>query len=154
MDAVQKARNSAAALLAAKMYTCRELCDKLIIKGFSKELSEQVTSEFISAGFLNDAEFANMYIADQVNLGAKGIYRIKQELLRKGVSSSIIETAIENADIDTKNTLSEYISLRGLCDNIHTRKDLEKLKARLARRGFSLSEINSCLSEYTFNFED
>ena len=154
MDKVQKARNSAAAILTIKMHTCRELCDKLIKKGFDKELAEQVTGEFISAGFLNDAEYASMYISDQATLGAKGTYRIKQELIKKGVSLSIIEDALACADIDTQSTLREYITLRGLCDNIHTRRDLEKLKARLARRGFSLSEINSCLAEYTFHFED
>ena len=154
MDKVQKARNSAVAILAVKMHTCRELCDKLIKKGFDKELAEQVTGEFISAGFLNDAEYASMYISDQVNIGAKGTYRIKQELIKKGVSLSIIEDALARADIDTQSTLREYISLRNLCDNIHTRRDLEKLKSRLARRGFSLSEINSCLTEYTFHFED
>lgn len=154
MDRVQKARNSAAAILAIKMHTCRELCDKLIKKGFDKELAEQVTGEFISAGFLNDAEYAAMYISDQVNLGAKGTYRIKQELIKKGVSLSIIEDALACAEVDTQSVLHEYVSLRGLCDNIHTRRDLEKLKARLARRGFSLSEINSCLAEYTFHFED
>ncbi len=154
MDKFQKARNSAAAILAVKMYTCRELCDKLIKKGFDKDLAEQVTGEFISAGFLNDAEYASMYISDQVNLGAKGTYRIKQELIKKGVSLSIIEDALACSDIDTLSALREYISLRGLCDNIHTRRDLEKLKTRLARRGFSLSEINSCLAEYTFYFDD
>lgn len=150
MDMVKKARNTVAGLLLNKMYTCREIYDRLLRKGFEKELAEQVVAEFVQAGYLDDSRYAQMYVEDEARLAAKGKFRIRQELMRKGVASSIIDEAIEEAEIDTLACLREYISQRNLCDNIHSRKDLERLKARLARRGYSLGEINRCLSEYTF----
>lgn len=154
MDMQRKARNTAAALLAGKMYTCSEIYDRLLRKGFDKELAEQVVEEFVRAGYLDDQRFAQMYITDSVNLGAKGMFRIRQELMRKGISGSILDRAMEETEVDSASALAEYVSQRNLCENIHSRKDLEKLKARLARRGYSLREINQCLSAYTFHFDD
>ena len=154
MDILKKARNTAAGLLCNKMYTCREVYDRLCRKGFEKELAEQVVSEFVSAGYLDDRRYAQMYVEDETRLSAKGKFRIRQELMRKGVSGSIIDEALEEAEVDTEACLREYVSQRKLCENIHSRKDLERLKARLARRGYSLTEINRCLSEYTFHFEE
>ena len=150
MDMDKKARNAAAGFLLYKMYTCREIYDRLRRKGFEKELAEQVVAEFVKAGYLDDRRYAQMYVEDEAKLAAKGKFRIRQELLRKGVASSIIDEVMDDAEFDTEACLREYISQRNLCDNIHSRKDLERLKARLARRGYSLSEINRCLAEYTF----
>lgn len=154
MDTLTKARNAAAGLLANKMYTCKEIYDRLCRKGYEKDLCEMVVSEFVASGYLDDRRYAQMYQEDESKLGAKGNWRIRQELLRKGVAGSIIDEIMEESEIDTEAYLREYISQRNLAENIHSRKDLEKLKARLARRGYSLGEINRCLSAYTFHFDE
>ncbi len=154
MDKRIKARNTAAGYLANKMYTCKEIFDRLCRKGFEPELAEQVVAEFVQAGYLDDRRYAELYITDESKLSAKGKFRIKQELYRKGIAASIIDEVMEETEVDTESVLREYLSLRNLCDGIHSRKDLEKLKARLCRRGYSLGEVNRCLSEYTFQFED
>lgn len=154
MDALTKARNAAAGLLANKMYTCKEIYDRLCRKGYEKELCEQVVSEFVSAGYLDDRRYARLYLEDESKLAAKGNFRLRQELLRKGVCGSIIDEAMEEMEIDTEAYLKEYISQRNLADSVHSRKDLERLKARLARRGYSLGEINRCLGTYNFRFDE
>ena len=119
-----------------------------------KELAETVVSEFVAAGFLDDRRYAELYVSDEARLRAKGKFRIRQELYRKGVASSVIDAVLEEADVDTEALLREYIEQRNLCDAVHSRKDLERLKARLCRRGYSPGEIHRCLAEYTFQFED
>lgn len=154
MDMVKKARNTAAGLLAAKMYTCREIYDRLCRKGFDKELAETVVSEFVAVGFLDDRRYAELYVSDEARLGAKGKFRIRQELYHKGVASSVIDAVLEETEVDTEALLRDYVEQRNLCDMVHSRKDLERLKARLCRRGYSPGEIHRCLAEYTFQFED
>ena len=154
MDMLHKARNVAAVLIGGKMYTCREMYERLCRKGFEKELAEQVVSEFIDAGYLDDRKFAELYISDAVTLGAKGMYRIRKELMLKGISASVIDAAAETVEADTESNLKEFINQRNLCGQLHSRKDLEKLKARLVRRGYSIYEINECLSDFKFDFED
>ncbi len=95
-----------------------------------------------------------MYVSDAVSLGVKGVYRIKQELYKKHIARSIIDEVCANLEEETADALREYVESRRLYEGITSRHELEKLKARLARRGFSLREINECLSNYKFKFED
>lgn len=150
----QRAAKTAANILGRRMCTCKELFDKLYRKGYSKEIIERVVSDFISAGYLDDRKYAEMYIEDSINLSAKGMYRIRQELKLKGISDSVIDDIIMNNEYKATDALMEYIEQRRLFENIHSKKDLEKLKARLVRRGYSYSEINFCLSDYKFNIEE
>lgn len=154
MEMRQKAMGVAAALLAGRMYTCREIYDRLVRRGYDKELAEQVVEEFVRAGFLNDARYAQCYIADAAALGAKGKTRIRQELRQKGVAAKVIDDAMEEAEADFAGALADYVRQRDLCAAVHSRKDFEKLKARLLRRGYSMKEINRCLEEYSFNFDE
>lgn len=154
MEPLQRAQNTAAAILGRKMYTCRELYDRLCRKGFEKEIASMTVESFIRAGYLDDRRFARLYVEDAVRLGAKGAFRIRQELLQKGVSGQIIDEALESCEADTGEALKEYVKQRQLFSGIHSRRDLEKAKARLARRGYSLREINRCLDDYTFCFDE
>ena len=154
MDEYTKAKKLAAALVAARMYTCREIFTRLCRKGISEDVAEKVVSDFCNAGILDDKAYAEAYVQDAISLGQKGAYRIKQELYSKGIASSIIDEACENAEVDTYSALCNYVEMHGLCDNVTSKNDLEKLKAQLVRRGFSLVEIKRCLSEYEFDFRE
>lgn len=151
MDDFLRGKKLAMRFLAARMYTSREIFDRLRKKGYSIELAEEIVSELISEGFIDDRRFAEFYISDSINIGYKGVYRIKQELLRKGVPASIIDRAIENAEVDSLEALREYVKQKLSTTEIETRKDYERFRAMLARRGYSLSEIREVLSEYDFD---
>ena len=149
----EKAKKIAAGLVATRMYTCREIEDRLRRKKIDSEIAEKVVGDFVGAGILNDFEYAKLYIEEAVRLGGKGMYRIRQELYAKGVARAVIDDACDNCEEDTLAAICEYVESHRLCEGITTRKDLEKLKARLARRGFSSAEIRECLSNYEFTFE-
>lgn len=140
----EKAKKIAASLLSYKSYTCWELCQKLIRKGVEEETAEITVSEFARAGILNDEEYAKMYIHDALTLGMKGLFRIKQELRAKGIAGSVIDEAAKQVDIDVEKQLESYVRLRFGDKEFFDRRELEKAKAHLARRGYSLSEINKC----------
>lgn len=154
MDTGQRALDTAAAMLGRKMYTCKELCDRLIKKGFLKEHAEEAVARLIEAGYLDDFRYAQLYIEDAVRLGAKGMYRIRQELYQKGISDSIIAKAMEESETDERAALYEYVAARHLFDHIHSRRDLEKVKARLVRRGYSLRDIQSVIEKAEISMEE
>ena len=154
MDDMTRCLNYAKRFLSARMYTAKEIFDKLRRKGYSKEMSENAVSLLIEDGILNDGQYAEFYISDSLTIGYKGIYRVKQELLRKGVANRVIENAIQNCDIDTYEILKEFTDLKLKNTKITCRKDLEKFRTMLARRGYSLDEISGVLSEYDFDFKD
>ena len=154
MDTYEKAKKIAAGYVAARMYTCREIEDRLCRKGIEKDVAERVVSDFAAAGILDDKLYAEAYASEAVRLGGKGAFRIRQELYAKGVAKSIIDDACSEIGEDTLAALCEYVESHRLYEGITSRRELEKLKARLARRGFSSSEIRECLSNYNFELED
>lgn len=144
---LEKAKKIAASLLSYKSYTCQEIYQRLVRKGIDTETAELTVAEFVKAGILNDAEYARMYIHDALVLGMKGLFRIKQELRAKGVALSVIDRAAEEVDVDTEEMLESYARIRFGDKEFFDWRELEKAKAHLARRGFSLSEINKCFKK-------
>ena len=140
----ERAKKITAKLVSFKMYTANEVYKKLIQKGIPDEIAEKTVAEFCKAGILNDEEYAKAYIHDGLLVNMKGVFRIKQELIQKGVATSVIEKAMKDVDIDETSQLNEYVELRFGGKVFSDRKEIEKAKAHLARRGFGLYEINKC----------
>lgn len=142
-----RAKKFAAYSLGSRMYTCHEIEDKLRRKGYSQEVAEQVIEEFCRLGYLNDKTYAELYITDAVNIGYKGMYRIKQELSLKGIARSIIDLAAEETEVDVYAKLCEYAQSHFADTEISDWKELEKIKAKLARRGYSPQDIRNCFDD-------
>ena len=155
MDSVLlKGKKLAMRFLASRMYSSREVFDRLRRNRYSAEDAEEIVSELISDGILDDKRYAEFYITDSINIGYKGVYRIKQELLRKGVAASTVDLVLSNMDFDSKAALREFVNRRLSVTEIETRKDYKKFRTMLARRGYSLGEINEVLSEYDFDLKN
>lgn len=154
MDAFLRGKRLAMRFISTRMYTSMEIFDRLRRKGYESEMSEMIVSELIEEGFLDDKHYSDCYIVDSVNIRQKGAYCIKQELLRKGVSQSVVERAFLEADVDFDSALREFVDQRLRVTAIASRKDYEKFRAMLARRGYGLDEIRRVLSDYDFDLSD
>ena len=141
---INVAKKTVAKLISYRSYTCKEIYRKLLAKGCEKEIAEQTIEEFCSAGILNDEEYAFCYIHDGLVIGLKGLFRLKQELLAKGVAASVIERAAERVDIDTAEQLESYVQLKYGDKEFSDMREIEKAKMHLMRRGYGISEINKC----------
>lgn len=141
----ERCKKYALGLLAARMYTCSEIYERLIRRGAEKEDAEAVVFDLVSLGYLDDRKYAEFYILDRVNLYGKGMYRIKQELIKKGVAAYIIDEAIKNSDADVMNALVDYARLKFGEDTEYSYKEFSKIKAHLLRRGYSYGEVGECL---------
>lgn len=139
---IEVAKKIAAKLISYKMYTCSEVFKRLCQKGCDSETAEMVVAEFCRAGILNDEEYAKMYIHDASLISMKGMFRIRQELLAKGLASAVIERAIAESEVNADDQLEHYAELK-FGDKVFSEyREIEKAKAHLARRGFSISDIN------------
>ena len=143
----EQAKKFVAKRLGFKSYTCQEIFRKLVHSGCDEAIAEEVISEFCKAGIINDEEYAKMYIHDALVVGLKGMFRIKQELLAKGISQKIVEKAASLLEEDQDEYLEKYVLMR-FGDTVFTDlKELEKAKAHLMRRGFGIYDINSCFKK-------
>lgn len=147
MSDIIKAKRYAVGLLSRRMYTSCEIFDKLIKKGFSDEISRSVVDEFSDLKYINDEEYARLYFTDNINVKAKGVYRISRELAQKGISRDIIQDVSAEFEDNVYSKLKEYVKFKTYGSLPTDFKEVEKLKAHLIRRGYSISDINRVLSE-------
>lgn len=169
-------------LLGRKRYTVAEMQKKLsarLIKIADPESIEKipaVIARLRELNLLNDKEFAELFIRDQLQRKPQGLMLLKQNMTQKGIEKELINEAINNfitaADhnnpIDTNNstdrsnpsdrttkefTLARLAAVKKLktLTKIPPQKQREKLVRFLFSRGFSpsiaIKVVNSKLGE-------
>ncbi len=145
-----RAKNYGAYCLGKKNLTEEELYKKLSEKGY-EEVATEVLAEFTKAGLVDDRNYTYMYISDGINIKCKGLYRLRDELIKKGVDKRIIDSVSKDFEEDCYNSLVSFIKAHYGEEKISDRKTLEKIKAQLLRRGYSYSEIRRCFDEFDWS---
>lgn len=124
--------------------TVKEMRTYLEEKGYSGEEISPLIEELVSLRYLDDYEYAKMYIEYALSK-KRGINRIKLELRDKGIS----EENIDNAIMDSKESLeidelSDAISLaRSFTSDINEidEKKIGSIVRKLKRRGYRDGDI-------------
>lgn len=144
---IERAKRYALNLLSLRMYTCSEIYERLVRKGAEPSCAEKVVASLMEAGILDDKKYAEYYIHDAASISGKGAYRIKQELIKKGIAAKIADEALKETEVSFKNEILEYTRMK-FGENMEVSyKEMEKIKSHLARRGYSYGEISDCLSD-------
>ncbi|PSR95254.1 Regulatory protein like [Actinidia chinensis var. chinensis] len=91
----QDAENLAIGLLATRAYTVVEMRKKLLGKRFPLDIVDAVIMDFQSRGLINDCLYAETFSRSRWSSLSWGPRRIKQALLKKGVSEVNAAKAIE-----------------------------------------------------------
>ena len=147
----EKCKKYALNLVNVRMYTCSEINEKLLRKGADEENAEIIVTELMALGILDDRKYAEYYIEDAVRAN-KGIYRIKQELYKKGIASALIDELIGNQSADVFSALLNYTRYKFGEKSEYSYKEYSNIKAHLARRGYSYGEIEKCLEELEITY--
>lgn len=134
------AKKYLAASLARSSQSIKEADLKLMRKGFSKETREKTIEFFKKCGYLDDELFAKAYVRYASQVKRFGKIRIKNDLHKKGISSDIINSVIEDAD--DENALAAAAEKELAKTDARDRKTIEKIKRRLYAKGYSIYDIN------------
>lgn len=150
MDEYEKYLNKAVRFLSIRPRSEKEMREYLAKKNTPEQITEKIIAFFIEKKFLNDEEFARMWVRNRTTLKPKSKRIIKLELLQKGIDSDTIEQVLAGeddekavSDIDqarklARSRLPRYKSL--------TRQELyQKLGGYLARKGFSWEVIKKSI---------
>lgn len=148
-DQVKKAFNMAGNFLSYRMRSVKEIEDYLKKKEFDSEVIEQVIGRLKSHGYIDDEEFAKMFVDSRKRSSSKGPAAIKQELKKKGLSEGEMEKAInrfsEEEQIVAAASFAEKQAKR------HRKKSNTEMKRSimqtLAGKGFSRDVIEAALNE-------
>lgn len=113
--------------------------------------SRTVTETLVWAeriGLIDDEAFARLWIADRLANRPRGIFLLRRELRQKGVSSELIERALEQAQVD-EEALAHRLAAEqlGRLSEGSWKEREPKTLAFLSRRGFPLSLSRKVLRE-------
>ena len=92
---LRRARERALYLMESRDHSYRELFDKLE-KNYSEDICFEVCNRLAEIGVINDRRYAEKLCRQLFEVKKLGRYRVRQEMRLKGLSSEIIEEAMEN----------------------------------------------------------
>jgi len=140
-DSKEVAYQKALMLINHRPRTRQEIRQKLIEKGFSSSLIEEVLFRLEGAGLVEDAKFARLWVENRNSFHPRSQRLMRLELRQKGVAEDEIDTALvgsaEDAELATQAAMQQMRKYTGL-EWVDFRK---KLSAYLLRRGFSYGTI-------------
>lgn len=142
-----KAMRKSLSLLSYKPRTEREMCDKLRENEYDDEIIGVTIEKLLSLGYINDYDYALSYIESR--LSAYGMYRIKSDLFRKGISSEIIEKAVSDSEVDQSDEIRELFAKKlKSCEGLTNEKRYNRVMSYMLRKGFDYGSINKLFEEF------
>lgn len=123
-------------LLGRRAYTRAQLQEKLARKAATPQTIQEVLDRAAELGLYDDQLFAKNFVSSRSHL--LGSYRLRQELLRKGVAEEkILEALAGVAEAEQVDAATALLKKQQWRWQGEAHKIRQKAFAYLARRGFS-----------------
>lgn len=137
-----------------KSRTSEEVRRKMLEKDFAPEEAEYAVQFLEEFGYVDDSKYALAFIYETMKRKPAGESRLRQELLKRGVSKHVVEDALTQAfPPETSRETALELALAAAQKKIRSleRKDPSKRKQALVgylqRQGFSWAVIKNVLAE-------
>jgi regulatory protein len=146
IDENDKAFQRAISFLAVRPRSRKEIERHLHQKGISMQAIEQAINRLDSYNYINDAEFARIWIENRLRQRPRGRFGLSCELKQKGVSEAVIEAALSGYD----EHQAAWAAIRpklGRWENLTEMERRRKIYSFLKQRGFSGETIRDICEE-------
>jgi regulatory protein len=146
----RRAKESALRGLASRARSRTEIRRSLERKGYESDLIEEVLGELERLDFIDDGQFTRAWVEARTVGRPMGARRIAHELRQKGVSSEIIEAALEERTAPEGELALALTAGRQAVKRLRGQERAvarRKLAAALGRRGFSWSVVSLALDQ-------
>lgn len=156
-SARRKMMNKALDLLSMRDYSRRELSDKLVTKawekkeqkdmdlGSLKQQASDICDRLEELGLLNEERFARSYVDELIRRKHLSKSGLKTALIQKGVQRDIIETVLEEVDIDPVEQVRELLATKFKNRDLSDEKQKTRTVNALLRLGYRYGEINATM---------
>lgn len=135
----KSAFEKASSYLETRMHSKKELSDKLIKKGYSKEAISEAIKKLEEYHFVDDLLFAKQFLEQNSKLSKN---MIKNKLLSKGVSFDVVNDCLcQREDDDEAVVCERQIEKYLKSKKIENYNDLSKMYASMLRKGFNLEMV-------------
>lgn len=152
---LRKAQERALYLLEGRDYSRFELYRKLK-DTYDEDIAEEICDKMEKLRLLDDRRYAEKLCGHMLEVRHYGLFRIKQELRRRGIDAELVQEILDDISDDDEESFERLEKLieqkyeRYLTD----RKGVEKVKNALLRLGYSYGQIKEALDLYDLDFED
>jgi regulatory protein len=144
-------------LLTAAARPRASLATALRQRGIPDEVADRVLSRFVEVGLIDDAAYANSFVAAKHRERALGATALRTELRRKGLDEQVVDAAVRAVDHDAERdrarTLIERRLDAAMANGAPTAR--RRLVGLLARRGYSVEMacqvVDEALASYDAN---
>lgn len=110
--------------------------------GVPASVTERVFDRLVERGYVDDQKFAKYWVENRRLKKGASARLLRGELIKKGVSSTDIDKAMELSERDEGDELAKVIARKK-----RLYSDEQKLIAYLARQGFSYDDVKRALSD-------
>lgn len=156
-SARRKMMNKALDLLSMRDYSRRELSDKLVTKawekkeqkdmdlGSLKQQASDICDRLEELGLLNEERFARSYVDELLRRKHLSKSGLKTALIQKGVQRDIIETVLEEVEVDPVEQVRELLATKFKNRDLSDEKQKTRTVNALLRLGYRFGEINEAM---------
>ena len=143
-----QAKSYALYLLSYRARSQQEIRDRLLKKGYSNDIANQVIGQLSELNYLNDPRFAELWVQSRIKNNPRGRFLIIKELADKGINRTTITEVVdklltEEIEINMGKTLAQkWLRKHQTDDNLTL-----KLKRYLQKKGFSIHLFAPIFSE-------
>ncbi|OGH05776.1 MAG: hypothetical protein A2W22_06705 [Candidatus Levybacteria bacterium RBG_16_35_11] len=152
MEDFEKNYNRVLRFLSFRPRSKKEILDYLNKKKVSEEVAKKIIKKLLEYKFLDDFEFAKMWIAERTKLKPRALRIIKNELKQKGISQENLESIIQNEELQIPSDFQMAFTLAQKrlkkYKNLSKREFFEKMGRYLASKGFNYETIKKVVSRF------
>lgn len=121
-----------------------------IDSNYIPEILENLKKE----NWINDDQYVDTYLSQNISSGDKGGYVLKQKLIQKGINSQLIDTKLAQLDFSNVADKTAQKLLRKYQYKLSTQKLKDKIIQSLMNKGFSYTEAKSAFENLEIEKDD
>ena len=143
---VKSATEKGVDYIGSRMHSKKELYDKLIKKGYEKQVVLKALEKLEEYHYVDDRLFAKQFVEQNKKYSTK---MLENKLKQKGISSDIISENLgsDSDDLDLE-LCKKYAQKYAKSKDLKAEDAVQKMYAFLARKGFSFDVIKkACKAE-------
>lgn len=146
VDAInyKKAVDKCYDLLSRRDHSVKELKTKLL-RTVTEIYADQAIDKMLDLGYLDDEKYALTLLNHLIENKKMSKAFIKQEMYKRGLTSEIINSTLDDIEIDNASSCAELI-LTKYKNKLRIEGGKDKVIAALMRKGFSYSDIKDAFN--------
>jgi regulatory protein len=121
-----------------------------------RELCRSVMEQLVQCGSINDRRYAARLAEYLVETKRFGIFRARQEMLRRGLDKNLIEESLAPFEETAEENIPEVLEKKygRILTDPKDWKAREKAVAGMARLGYNYRAVKDAIEDYFAEFEE